>query len=324
MKIPEIAKEIKAKADCREIFKQSWPDEYHEHGNCICPFHEDNNPSLQVTKERAYCHTEKKSWDAIELVREAKGLDFKEALAFLAHMLGIEISRNPPKTAATVQPLPKKSVNSDTSGLQGPSQPIATVQPPGCTLQAYSEAKGIPMAFLQGLGLGDSKRAGAPSVRIPYYGLDGQQIATRSRIGLSGQDKFRWNTGDKPNLYGLSRLKSYASDYIVLCEGESDCHTLWYHNIPALGLPGAGNWREDRDAKHLAGFDKIYVVIEPDRGGKTVQDWLSRSEIRERAYLVNLDRFKDPSGLYLDRVTARIRTKMGNKGSAHETEKIAR
>ena len=37
----------------------------------------------------------------------------------------------------------------------------------------------------------------------------------------------------------------------MLVEGESDCHTLWHHRIPAVGLPGAGNWREDRDAPRL-------------------------------------------------------------------------
>ena len=42
-------------------------------------------------------------------------------------------------------------------------------------------------------------------------------------------------------------------------------------------------------------------MIEPDQGGETVRDWLSRSAIRERAYLVSLKHFKDPSVLYLDK-----------------------
>ena len=125
-----IAAEVKAKADCREIFKQIYPDKFHEQGNSVCPFHEDKSPSLQVTKERAFCHDEKKSWDAIELVREAKGLNFNRALTFLADMTGIGISFNPQKTSATVQPLLKKSVNSDTSGLQGPSQPRHPIHHP--------------------------------------------------------------------------------------------------------------------------------------------------------------------------------------------------
>ena len=86
---------------------------------------------------------------------------------------------------------------------------------------------------------------------------------------------------------------------VVLVEGESDCHTLWFHGIPALGIPGAANWREDRDACHLEGIEAIYVVIEPDRGGDIVRQGLSRSTIRHRVKLISLPA-KDPSALYLE------------------------
>jgi hypothetical protein len=85
---------------------------------------------------------------------------------------------------------------------------------------------------------------------------------------------------------------------LVLVEGESDCHTLWLHGIPAVGIPGASNWREERDARHLDGIETIYVVLEPDRGGDAVRKWLSRSAIRHRAKLVSLPT-KDPSALHL-------------------------
>ena len=41
--------------------------------------------------------------------------------------------------------------------------------------------------------------------------------------------------------------------YVVLVEGESDCHALWLHDLPALGLPGATNWRDGRDLHLLDG-----------------------------------------------------------------------
>jgi len=50
-------------------------------------------------------------------------------------------------------------------------------------------------------------------------------------------------------------------------------------------------------AKGLSGN---YLVIEPDMGGETVKKWLSISSIRERAKLISLGTFKDPSELYLD------------------------
>jgi len=56
-------------------------------------------------------------------------------------------------------------------------------------------------------------------------------------------------------------------------EGESDCHTLWFHEIPALGIPGASNWRDGWTA-YLEGIEKIYAIIEPDQGGDTLREKL--------------------------------------------------
>jgi hypothetical protein len=82
-------------------------------------------------------------------------------------------------------------------------------------------------------------------------------------------------------------------------EGESDCHTLWYHEIPALGIPGASNWR-DGWATYLDGIEKVFVVIEPDQGGDTLREKLTRCEaIHERLYLLELGVHKDSSVLHL-------------------------
>jgi hypothetical protein len=84
-----------------------------------------------------------------------------------------------------------------------------------------------------------------------------------------------------------------------LVEGESDCHTLWFHEIPALGIPGASNWR-DEWASYLDGIEKIYAIIEPDHGGETLRARLTRCEaIRERLYLVEIEEHKDPSALHM-------------------------
>ena len=154
-------------------------------------------------------------------------------------------------------------------------------------------AKRLPVEFLEGIGLSDFTYVGRPAVRIPYVDVDGVEVAVRFRIGLvkgeRGDDRFRWRKGSKPLLYGLWRLsEARAKGYVLLVEGESDCHTLWFHGYPAVGLPGAGLWREQRDAVHLDGISVIYVVIEPDRGGESVLGWLERSPIRERVRLVSL------------------------------------
>jgi hypothetical protein len=167
----------------------------------------------------------------------------------------------------------------------------------GLTLQAYADAKSLPVSFLRRLGLTQIYLSGMPVIRIPYMDLFGVEISTRMRLALSGGNEFRWKTGSKAFLYGLWRLPR-TRPYIVLVEGESDCHTLWFKGFPALGLPGANKW-EDSWAPHFDGFERIYVVIEPDKGGEAVLKWLGASRIRCRVRLITLPGAKDPSELYL-------------------------
>ncbi len=183
-----------------------------------------------------------------------------------------------------------------------PPKTTATVQP--CTLENYAEAKGLPVEFLQKLGLRDQNyRKKPPAVRIPYRDADGEEIAVRYRTALEksdeGDERFRWRAGDKAHLYGLWRLESIRkSGYVVLVEGESDAQTLWYYGIPALGIPGAKNWKPEW-SEHLEGVERFYAVIEPDQGGDALRQYLSASGIRDRLRLVDLGEHKDANGLYL-------------------------
>jgi len=179
----------------------------------------------------------------------------------------------------------------------------ATAQPSqvaGLTLAQYAEAKRLPLDFLRSLGLTEIRVNRLPTVRMPYCDGSGEEVAVRFRLALSGENRFRWKAGSKPCLYGLQRLISARkAGHTVLCEGESDAQTLWLHDIPALGVPGASVWREEW-ADQFDGIETIYVVVEPDRGGEAVREWLSRSRLRDRVWLVHLGEDKDPSGLYLD------------------------
>jgi hypothetical protein len=147
------------------------------------------------------------------------------------------------------------------------------------------------------MGLSEFKLNGIPVVRIPYFDATGAEASVRFRIALDGKDRFRWRTGSKPCLYGLNRLGDARE--IIIVEGESDAQTLWQNGFAALGLPGAGNWNEQRDAPLLAELTTIYLMIEPDSGGDAVMGWLRNSSIAPRVRLVRLQGAKDPSALHL-------------------------
>jgi hypothetical protein len=166
------------------------------------------------------------------------------------------------------------------------------------TLKQYADAKKLRLDFLRTIGARDGDWQGRSALHIPYLDRDGVEACVRIRVSLNDNGRFRWEVGAKPCLYGLWRLKRKKRVYTCVVEGESDCHTLWQHGFPAVGLPGAANWKEEW-VRHFTGFERIYVVIEPDEGGEAVIKWLRTSEIRDRVRLIRLMKAKDPSKLYL-------------------------
>lgn len=259
-----------------------------------CPYqdHADRKPSWRWDgrKARAYCTCIEGSHSILDVLMKVESIDFDTAKIRGAELLGRPdlIRERPAKRRGGGGAIP-------------PEQRCNGATPVGCALAAYAEAKRLPINFLRSLGLTQvAYYQGAPAVKIPYLTADGAEASVRFRIALDDKDRFRWRNGSKPCLYGLNRLAdAVAAGSVVLVEGESDTQTLWWHGFPALGLPGAGNWSEQRDAPLLAELATIFILIEPDRGGDTVVGWLRRSSIAPRVRLLRLQGAKDASDLYL-------------------------
>ena len=136
------------------------------------------------------------------------------------------------------------------------------------SLAIYGEAKRLPAAFLGELGLCERRIHGRTTLVIPYYDAHHEEVAVRYRLGMSGDRRFRWRRGSKVHLYGLWRLeRTKEMGYVIVVEGESDAQTLWYHDLPALGVPGATTWQAEW-AEQLDGLT-VYLWQEPDQGGET-------------------------------------------------------
>lgn len=140
----------------------------------------------------------------------------------------------------------------------------------GLTREELAYAKGLPEEFLRDCGVTNgivgSGKNRRPCVDIPYVDLKGEIIAVHKRLSLHSSPRFIWRKGDRTTLYGLSRLGNIKkAGRVILVEGETDCWTLWLHEIPALGVPGASTWKEEF-ASLLQGLE-VYLWHEPDSGG---------------------------------------------------------
>jgi DNA-binding transcriptional ArsR family regulator len=263
-----------------------------EKAMCFCPAHDDRtSPSLSIKAENGRLLLHCFAGCRLEDIVSKMGLEMKDL--FVGGGGGVSILSNTP---ARLHAQPE---NPHTDGHDRRASGDARSEH-GCTLKEYSEWKKLPEDFLRGLGLRDVTYLDKPTMRIPYPDEQGQEVAVRFRVSMDGTEKFRWRSGDKPLPYGLRLLEeARKAGFVALVEGESDCHTLWLYEIPAIGIPGANNWRAGW-ASHLDGIEKIYAFIEPDQGGDTLREKLTGCEaIRERLYLLELDEHKDPSSLHL-------------------------
>jgi putative DNA primase/helicase len=153
-------------------------------------------------------------------------------------------------------------------------------EPEGCTVSRYAAAKGLPEDFLRSdaVALEDTEWWGVPATEIPYADEEGEYVLSRYRISLTGGRKVVSKKGDPTMLYGLNRLDdAREAGYVVLGEGESDCHSGWHRGIPILGIPGAKNWKPEW-ANYLDGIPRILVVVEPDGGGRELWEKISATD----------------------------------------------
>ncbi|MFX0195182.1 MAG: phage/plasmid primase, P4 family [Candidatus Hodarchaeota archaeon] len=261
----------------------------HEHGvvlekagnkyKGICPFHPDKKPSFTIYPETGtfYCFGCQQAGNAINFYAKKNNLSYNQAKQHLAEKLGLKRPGN----------------NKSSSG------PILQ----GCTLQEYAELKQIPIEHLKSFGLKETTYKEKSAILIPYMDEDGKTVSVQYRTALRKSDnmdeRFKFKKGSHVFLYGVWRIKDHSNyDYMVIVEGASDCHTLWYSNIQAVGIPGAASWKEEW-AVYLDKFESVYVWIEPDAGGKSALKAFQNSILRRKMKTISHDKCKDPSELYL-------------------------
>lgn len=274
--------------------------------SCPVPSHGkgkgDRHPSLSISegddgRALVSCH----AGCTIHDVLSAIGLKPADLFPDTGNASGRIDMRKRRTTEPRPQPEPQPDTDTSTDDDGGiPPNPTTTHQHSGLTLENYAESKGFSVDVLRGNGMSTLQHPSyGTCVRIPYLDEKGQEVATRYRLSMTG-DPFRWKAGTKAKglLYGAHRLDSYrAGTYAVIVEGESDCHAAWHHDVPAVGIPGAAQW-DEANAAHFDGFERVYIVIEPDKGGDAVKAWVAESAIRDRVYLVSLEPYKDLSELH--------------------------
>ncbi len=230
-----------------------------------CPAHEDHENSLSIgvgDDDRVLLHCF--AGCSVEQIVHALGLEMRDLF-------------------------PEQQSPSAGNGSPGP-----------ITVEDLAADKALPVEFLRQLGLAERD----DGVVIPYRLTDGSAAPRqRLRTTLVAKDGSLWLFGKgKPVPYGLDRLgDARSSGYLVVVEGESDCWTLWHHDFPALGIPGADMCAK-LEAAHVHGLPRLIVVREPGKSGDTFTKGMAK-RLRQigwtgEALVVACGDFKDPNDLH--------------------------
>ena len=239
----------------------------------LCPFHDDHNPSFHVRSTDGVWHCfgcDERGNATTFLVKMGIAKDTKEAYKMILDYAGIS----------------QKDLGSGVTFRY--------------TLEDYALEKKLDVKFLTSLGLTNGKDC----VNIPYKDVDGTLVRMRQRYSPASKKRFNWSTGTQIIPYGLWLLQTMkAKKHIFLVEGESDAQTLWFHQIPALGIPGANTFK-DEWVQYIEDFDEIYIYTEPDKGGtaflRRVCEALQKNQYQGKVYMFTLDNFKDVSDLHVN------------------------
>lgn len=129
-------------------------------------------------------------------------------------------------------------------------------------LQAFADLKHLSLAFLRLNG-----------VELDANGVRFTNGAARARIrkNVATAHPTCWaNDSDKPlRVYGYDRVEQMRkwSKTLLICEGESDALSAWFHKRPALGVPGS-TMHGKLELEDVALFDRVVVIREPDEAGR--------------------------------------------------------
>lgn len=173
-----------------------------------------------------------------------------------------------------------------------------------CSLRAYATEKKLTAEFLASCHVSELTWQQGPVVSMAYLDRGGREITIRYRVRLDGDDRFRWKKGRQSMCaYGLWKLDmATRSGRLTLVEGESDVQTLWSHEEPGLGIPGANNARQclPEIEQYLSANPQVvpYVVMETDAAGMHFVRSFQDTSFRDRVRVIRLGSFKDVNGLH--------------------------
>lgn len=234
---------------------------------CCCPFHQEKTPSCKVdpSSQTWHCFGCGEGGDIISYVQKLDGVDFVDAIRFLARRAGIELQESPQANKARSKKARLKAICSEAASYyhmllmrssdEGAAQARQYLssrnlggEVPNDWNLGYAPGRRHLVTHLRSLGFSDSEMIEANvavkgsqgtsdrffnRVMFPIRDIRGETIAFGGRVIGSGEPKYL-NTGETPLfhksevLYALDKAKSTmaSTGVAIVVEGYTDVIAL--------------------------------------------------------------------------------------------------
>ncbi len=254
-----------------------------------CPWHEDKHPSLTFdTRRNKYrCYVCDARGGVIDLVMNLKHCGFVEACNYLSpHHL---ITSSPHRLIASSPiahspyPIARRASNSLQEASPKPDllylQSLVARPSLNNDAQEWLASRRIDERVVRWCRLSSIDIAtpcwrygkpfyDAPSLLIPYYGVDGRLMSVQSRyLGKEDKPRFRFPRGASCHIYNLQVLRLLeAGEELWITEGCSDCWAMLSSGRKAIAIPSASMLKEE-DLEPLKGLN-LHMYPDQDEPGE--------------------------------------------------------
>jgi hypothetical protein len=231
--------------------------------SCLCPFHADSRPSLDVFDEgtRIGCFPCGRTGDVIDLVSWLEGgLSFSQALAKSEELLQTF------DTEAWERPV-YEGVTLDPENIRAYLRWCWDTQDVNAWWRLCLE-RGWPFDPEVIRKRWNIVTGGPALVVVPYFTQDRSPYAYKTRT--PGQPWIALTGASFPDFYGAWLDRGH--EHVVLCEGESDTWSAWFalQGLPVdvVGLPtGAGGFPKQAMVERMRGR-VVTIAFDGDPAGR--------------------------------------------------------
>lgn len=263
---------------------------------CLCPFHDDSNPSLtfSVSRNRYRCYVCDARGGTIDLVMKYLNKDFLSACKWLSDSSGSIIDFD--KFSSQFSSDFERSDHSPSKPFDA-QRYLKFFERPWLSNEARRflfEERKLDARVVRWCKLTSWKdKQGIPWLQIPYYDRDDKLIGIQNRnLVKGGSPRFRFPQGASCSIYNLQILNLLKpGETLFIAEGCSDCWSLLSAGHKAIAIPSA-TLLTRKDKEQLSSFSSSFsFAMFPDQDEPGERLFFQLREI-----LPSLVRYQLPAG----------------------------